>query len=169
MTTSGTSADTTDHALKVDCHQCHTRYRVRHSNRLTSSARSTCPTCGARFAVVSVRPTLSRPEPFADMMPATSDYPRLMSLGATDAVHSSRPCSFHGTGGTLFGMHIINICLSIATLGAYHFWGKAKIRRYLSSAKLHSLLIGLPTTVPERSSIKDFSKRCWCSASHIFH
>ena len=36
MTTSGTSADTTDHALKVDCHQCHTRYRVRHSNRLTS-------------------------------------------------------------------------------------------------------------------------------------
>ncbi len=67
------------------------------------------------------------------MMPATSDYPRLMSLGATDAVHSSRPCSFHGTGGTLFGMHIINICLSIATLGAYHFWGKAKIRRYLFS------------------------------------
>ena len=27
-------------------------------------------------------------------------------------------------------MHIMNICLSIATLGAYHFWGKAKIRRY---------------------------------------
>jgi uncharacterized membrane protein YjgN (DUF898 family) len=30
-------------------------------------------------------------------------------------------------------MQIVNICLSIATLGVYHFWGKAKIRRYLLS------------------------------------
>ncbi len=30
-------------------------------------------------------------------------------------------------------MHIVNTCLTIATLGAYHFWGKAKIRRYLFS------------------------------------
>lgn len=30
-------------------------------------------------------------------------------------------------------MHIVNTCLTIVTLGAYHFWGKAKIRRYLFS------------------------------------
>jgi uncharacterized membrane protein YjgN (DUF898 family) len=30
-------------------------------------------------------------------------------------------------------MQIVNLCLSIATLGVYHFWGKAKIRRYLFS------------------------------------
>lgn len=39
--------------------------------------------------------------------------------------------AFHGRGGTLFGMQIVNILLSILTLGMYHFWGKAKVRRYL--------------------------------------
>ena len=47
-------------------------------------------------------------------------------------------------------MHIVNICLSIATLGAYHFWGKAK-SAVIYSVKLHSLLTGLPITVPERA------------------
>jgi uncharacterized membrane protein YjgN (DUF898 family) len=47
------------------------------------------------------------------------------------APSSAERCAFHGTGGTLLGMHIVNTCLTIVTLGAYHFWGKAKIRRYL--------------------------------------
>lgn len=41
--------------------------------------------------------------------------------------------SFHGVGGTLFGMQIVNVCLTILTLGLYHFWAKAKIRRYMFS------------------------------------
>lgn len=133
MPTIGTPADTTDQALKVDCHQCQTRYRVRHSNRLTASARSTCTTCGARFAVVNSNPTLSRDQPWAERMSAALDHPQLMSTSTPNAVPLSQHCSFHGSGGTLLGMHIVNICLSIATLGAYHFWGKAKIRRYLFS------------------------------------
>ena len=30
-------------------------------------------------------------------------------------------------------MQIVNVCLTILTLGVYHFWGKAKVRRYLFS------------------------------------
>ncbi|MBI4001440.1 MAG: DUF898 family protein [Nitrospira defluvii] len=133
MTTIGTPADTTDPVLKIDCHQCHTRYRVRHSDRLTPSARSTCPTCGARFAVVSPRLAPSKKEPLAKAAPPSPDHPRSHSTGATAGAPPTKHCSFHGTGGTLLGMQIVNICLSIATLGAYHFWGKAKIRRYLFS------------------------------------
>ncbi len=44
-----------------------------------------------------------------------------------------RNLSFHGTGRTLFGIYLVNMLLSIATLGIYHFWGKAKVRRYLYS------------------------------------
>jgi len=39
--------------------------------------------------------------------------------------------TFHGTGGSLFGIHIVNTFLTIVTLGIYHFWGKVKVRRYL--------------------------------------
>ncbi len=43
---------------------------------------------------------------------------------------SLRP-SFHGDGGTLFGLHLKNLLLTILTLGIYAFWGRADIRRYL--------------------------------------
>jgi hypothetical protein len=39
--------------------------------------------------------------------------------------------SFHGTGGTLFGIYIVNLILSILTLGIYHFWGKTRILNYI--------------------------------------
>lgn len=41
--------------------------------------------------------------------------------------------SFHGTGGALFGMWIVNAFLTMCTLGIYSFWAKAKVRRYLYS------------------------------------
>ncbi len=39
--------------------------------------------------------------------------------------------SFHGRGGTLLGIQIVNILLMIITLGLYYFWAKAKVRRYI--------------------------------------
>ena len=39
--------------------------------------------------------------------------------------------SFHGTGGTLFGIQIVNLLLTILTLGIYSFWGKVRVRKYL--------------------------------------
>jgi uncharacterized membrane protein YjgN (DUF898 family) len=41
---------------------------------------------------------------------------------------------FHGTGGTLFGIMLANILLSIVTLGIYSFWGRTRIRKYFWSS-----------------------------------
>jgi uncharacterized membrane protein YjgN (DUF898 family) len=38
---------------------------------------------------------------------------------------------FHGNGGSLFGIHIVNVFLTIVTLGIYYFWGKTRVRVYL--------------------------------------
>jgi len=38
---------------------------------------------------------------------------------------------FHGQGGTLFGIQIVNLLLTIVTLGIYSFWAKVRVRRYL--------------------------------------
>ena len=37
---------------------------------------------------------------------------------------------FHGSGGSLMKIHIINLLLTFATLGVYFFWAKVKIRKY---------------------------------------
>jgi uncharacterized membrane protein YjgN (DUF898 family) len=44
-----------------------------------------------------------------------------------------RRLTFHGSGGTLFGIYIVNILLTIATFGIYRFWGKVRIRRFMLS------------------------------------
>ncbi len=45
----------------------------------------------------------------------------------------SRRLTFHGSGGTLFGIYVVNILLTIVTFGFYRFWGKVKIRRFMLS------------------------------------
>ncbi len=42
-----------------------------------------------------------------------------------------RTLLFHGRAGTLFGIHITNLFLTIVTCGIYSFWGRARIRKYL--------------------------------------
>jgi uncharacterized membrane protein YjgN (DUF898 family) len=46
---------------------------------------------------------------------------------------NSRPFSFHGSGGTLLGITIVNVCLTLLTLGVYSFWAKVRVRKYLLS------------------------------------
>jgi uncharacterized membrane protein YjgN (DUF898 family) len=38
-----------------------------------------------------------------------------------------------GSGATLFGIHVVNILLTLATLGVYAFWAKVRVRKYLLS------------------------------------
>jgi uncharacterized membrane protein YjgN (DUF898 family) len=38
---------------------------------------------------------------------------------------------FRGRAGSLLGIHIVNVFLTLLTLGAYSFWAKARVRRYL--------------------------------------
>ena len=43
------------------------------------------------------------------------------------------PFLYHGEALDLFAMRVYNILLTIATLGIYSFWAKARVRRYLCS------------------------------------
>jgi len=45
----------------------------------------------------------------------------------------SHPLAFYGTGGDLFGIQMVNMLLTIVTLGVYYFWGKVKVRQYILS------------------------------------
>ena len=54
------------------------------------------------------------------------------------AVQSAEPSStrsvrFHGLGGSLFGIQIVNLFLSLITVGIYSFWGRVRIRKYMMS------------------------------------
>ena len=46
-----------------------------------------------------------------------------------------------GRGGELFLIFLVNLALTVLTLGIYRFWGKTRIRRYVWS---HSSLLGEP-------------------------
>jgi uncharacterized membrane protein YjgN (DUF898 family) len=58
-----------------------------------------------------------------------------MSVGDPLAARETEPLIrrlyFHGTGGTLFGIHVVNILLTLITLGIYYFWAKVRVRAYL--------------------------------------
>ncbi|OGP17174.1 MAG: hypothetical protein A2054_00205 [Deltaproteobacteria bacterium GWA2_55_10] len=63
--------------------------------------------------------------------------PKVIPLSASKnkpqapAVHK---VSFEGKGLTLLRLYVVNNLLALLTLGVYHFWGKAKIRKYLYSS-----------------------------------
>jgi uncharacterized membrane protein YjgN (DUF898 family) len=44
-----------------------------------------------------------------------------------------RQLTFHGAAGTLFGIYVVNVLLTIATLGFYRFWGKVRVRSFMLS------------------------------------
>lgn len=41
--------------------------------------------------------------------------------------------SYHGKNGEIFRLHIMNLLMNIITIGIYSFWGKTRIRRYMTS------------------------------------
>jgi len=46
---------------------------------------------------------------------------------------STHQILFHGQGGTLFGIQIVNLFFDLITLGIYSFWGRVRVRAYLLS------------------------------------
>jgi len=46
---------------------------------------------------------------------------------------ADRRPTFHGSGGTLLGIRIVNVLLILVTLGVYYCWAKTRVRRYLFS------------------------------------
>ena len=79
-----------------------------------------------------------RPAPRGPVLPPPPPPPSLPAPGGFDpyAVAPARPRTrlfFHGTGGSLFGIHIVNVLLTLVTLGVYYFWAKTRVRIYLMS------------------------------------
>ena len=119
---------------------------------LVQLANPVCKSCGATLQAPAPRPS-SAPTPRPSPAPASSRrltsaspppplsqappqaiptaIPRVPSAGAEAS--RSRRLSFHGAGGSLFGIHIVNIFLTIITLGVYSFWGRVRVRNYLLS------------------------------------
>lgn len=66
-----------------------------------------------------------------------NDTPPPLILTETAIYSTDTPAinklTFHGNGGTLFGIQFVNFLLGIITLGFYRFWGKARVRKYLYS------------------------------------
>lgn len=129
-----TAEDETSHCVPgITCQRCLTQYQIRDVRRLTHASRSTCRTCGAHFAVVTPAPTIVAEEQSIHPLADAPTPPAPDETTHRQQNHSTMHGAFRGAGGTLLGMQIANVCLTLVTLGVYHFWGKAKIRRYLFS------------------------------------
>jgi uncharacterized membrane protein YjgN (DUF898 family) len=100
-----------------------------------------CKSCGrvidGSAPAPAATPPTFRPKPAAPgaTTPSTStaeEAPlpaRPARLGADD--WNTRRLTFHGTGGSLFGILVVNLFLTLVTLGVYSFWGRVRVRQYL--------------------------------------
>jgi uncharacterized membrane protein YjgN (DUF898 family) len=90
-----------------------------------------CKSCGAALGGPPRRPAPVAPAagPRPPVPPSAGDgeTPRPGPEGRKEI----RRLTFHGTGGSLFGIHAVNNFLTVVTLGVYYFWGKVRVRRYL--------------------------------------
>ncbi len=96
-----------------------------------------CESCGTRLdcskGPVYARQSLTLSSP---SFPSASEEIKELTelIHASSGVRvgpESRHLSFHGAGGQLFGIYLLNTLLTIITLGFYSFWGKTKVRAYL--------------------------------------
>src|SRR2546422_5015376 len=83
---------------------------------------------------------LARSSPPAGTTPTASAAPRPLPEAPTPAAARPAPATtgtrhaiFRGSGSSLFGIHVINALLILATLGVYFFWAKVRVRNYLWS------------------------------------
>lgn len=102
------------------------------------------PTCKSCKAPLGGPPRRPAPTQFSATrltaaVPPTSTPPPAGRRPPTDGAgpgftpKQTQRLSFHGAGGSLFGIHIVNVFLTIITLGVYYFWAKVRVRSYLLS------------------------------------
>ena len=104
---------------------------------LMQLAGPTCKSCGTSMGG-PVRPKdppniqaprATPPPPKPPQSPPSRSVPSEAGAGRGQL----RQLSFHGSGGSLFGIHLVNTFLTIISLGIYYFWAKVKVRKYLLS------------------------------------
>ena len=108
-----------------------------------------CPQCGVVVALYNaslekLRRGPHAPAPLTAKAVAPSTFTPTPPAPPTGPVASPRPvppapsdgsrrARFMGSGATLFGIHVVNVLLTLATLGIYAFWAKVRVRAYLLS------------------------------------
>lgn len=103
-----------------------------------------CPQCSVVIAVYQAsldkmrRGPQGGATPFARPSAATPapqpfPTPALPAAFAIPAPAGVRHAVFRGSGTALFGIHVINALLILATAGIYFFWAKVRVRSYLWS------------------------------------
>ncbi len=100
-----------------------------------SAPRASAPPVAAVTAARAESAQPRRPAPTwaAGSATAVMAPPAAAMTSATASAGAPRRLSFHGSGGTLFGIYVVNILLTIATFGCYRFWGRVRIRRFMLS------------------------------------
>jgi uncharacterized membrane protein YjgN (DUF898 family) len=111
------------------CRKCGTINELYQDEALRDGSQAPCYKCGTPFVFFIV-----------DKVPASTDRSSALAqhqgeapAGRTEPASVIRRFSFHGVGGSLFGIRIVNLFLILITLGVYFFWAKARIRSYLLS------------------------------------
>ena len=101
----------------------------------------TCKSCGAPLGPPPRRPATSQfsttrssdAVPPASVPPPVGPRPPTDGAGRDPSPGQIQRLSFHGSGGSLLGIHIVNVFLTIITLGIYYFWAKVRVRSYVLS------------------------------------
>ena len=83
------------------------------------------PTCASCQAPLRSSPRAPSPPP--------EQRPPAGGPGLGPGTHTMHRLAFHGAGGSLLGIHIVNVLLTIVTLGVYYFWAKVRVRSYILS------------------------------------
>lgn len=99
---------------------------------LTQLAAPVCKSCGTATGLASRAPIL-RSIQVITAAPITTAPTDAAPDAPSAADGQERRLFFHGSGGSLFGIQIVNILLTLITAGIYHFWGKVRVRSYLFS------------------------------------
>lgn len=100
--------------------------------------KASCAYCEASFVVVAM-PTVSLDNAAPShavrdtlqLDPSLVDQEVIPAEAAQQLSSTSRKAVFHGTGGTLFGIHLVNTLLTLVTLGIYYYWAKVRVRTFL--------------------------------------
>ncbi len=129
-----------DTFVRLSCARCSTSHRVRDIYILKSGMKAACTSCGAPFAVVAM-PDASLDEivPSHAVQEIPQQDQESVDQEVVQVERAQRLGSkveravFHGTGGTLFGIHLVNTLLTIVTLGFYYYWAKVRVRTFLFS------------------------------------
>jgi uncharacterized membrane protein YjgN (DUF898 family) len=81
----------------------------------------------------AAEPAAKPPSPFRMAPPPPPTGPAAIAAPRPAAPAGPRRAIFRGSGSGLFGIHVVNALLVLATLGVYFFWAKARVRHYLWS------------------------------------